>query len=129
MSGKAERRQAREAVAVYHEAKLAELVALVAEATDRFRKGELDPFDVDRVLFQYSRAARALEILQHRGRRVRRTPGTRRTADRLVGARGTYTRWLSRPQRTTQRTSLTATQPNVGLSAACRRVSNCYRIL
>ena len=36
-----ERRQAREAVAGYHEAKLGELVAHVAEAIDRFRGGEL----------------------------------------------------------------------------------------
>ena len=60
MSQKSERRQAREAVAGYHEAKLAELVAHVAEAIDRFRGGELDAFDVDQVLFQYSRAAKEL---------------------------------------------------------------------
>lgn len=30
------------------------------EATDRFRNGELDAFDADQVLFQYSRAAREL---------------------------------------------------------------------
>ena len=52
--------QAREAVAGYHQAKLAELVAHVAEATDRFRNGELDAFGVDEVLFQYSRAAKEL---------------------------------------------------------------------
>lgn len=44
----------------YHGVKLAELVAHVAEATDRFRDGELDAFDVDEVLFQYSRAAKEL---------------------------------------------------------------------
>lgn len=60
MSQKSERRQAREAVAGYHEAKLAELVAHVAESTDRFRGGELNAFDVDEVLFQYSRAAKEL---------------------------------------------------------------------
>ena len=60
MSQKSDRRQAREAVAGYHEAKLAELVAHVAEAIDRFRGGELDAFDVDEVLFQYSRAAKEL---------------------------------------------------------------------
>jgi hypothetical protein len=47
-------------VAAYHEAMLAELVAHVAEAIDRFRAGELDAFTVDRVLFQYSRAAKEL---------------------------------------------------------------------
>ena len=60
MSQKSERRQAREAVASYHGARLAELVAHVAKATDRFRDGELDPFEVDEVLFQYSRAAKEL---------------------------------------------------------------------
>ena len=47
-------------MAGYHEAKLAELVAHVAEAMDRFRSGELDAFDVDQVLFQYSRATKEL---------------------------------------------------------------------
>ena len=47
-------------VAGYHEARLAELVAHVAEAIDRFRGGELDAFRVDEVLFQYSRAAKEL---------------------------------------------------------------------
>jgi hypothetical protein len=47
-------------VAAYHEARLSELVEHVAEAIDRFRDGELDAFDVDHVLFQYSRAARDL---------------------------------------------------------------------
>lgn len=47
-------------VAGYHEAKLAELVAHVAEAIDRFRADELDAFRVDEVLFQYSRAAKEL---------------------------------------------------------------------
>ena len=60
MSQKSDRRQAREAVAAYHEAKLAELLAHVAEAIDRFRSGELEAFDVDEVLFQYSRAAKEL---------------------------------------------------------------------
>ena len=39
---------------------LSELVAHVAEAIDRFRDGELDAFEVDHVLFQYSRAAKEL---------------------------------------------------------------------
>ena len=47
-------------VAAYHAAKLAELLAHVAEAIDRFRSGELEAFDVDEVLFQYSRAAKEL---------------------------------------------------------------------
>jgi hypothetical protein len=53
VSEKAARRQARQEVAAYHEAELAELVAHVAGAIDQFRDGDLDPFDMDRVLFQY----------------------------------------------------------------------------
>ena len=60
VSDKSERRAARSVVAGYHEAELAELVAHVGEAVDRYRAGELDAFDVDRVLFQYSRAAKEL---------------------------------------------------------------------
>jgi hypothetical protein len=55
-----ERQQAREAVAAYHQAKLAELLTHVADAVDRFRDGELDAFEVDHVVFQYSRAAKEL---------------------------------------------------------------------
>ena len=47
-------------VAGYHEKQLAELVAHVVAASDRFRAGELNAFDVDHVLFQYSRAAKEL---------------------------------------------------------------------
>jgi hypothetical protein len=47
-------------VATHHEAELAELVAHVAAAIDRFPSGELRAFDVDEVLFQYSRAAKEL---------------------------------------------------------------------
>jgi len=60
VSGKSERRAARSVVADYHQAQLGDLVARVGEAVDRYRAGELDPFDVDRVLFQYSRAAKEL---------------------------------------------------------------------
>ena len=56
MSSRSERRAAREAVAVYHEARLAELVQHVGDAVDRFRAGELDAFETDQVVFQYSRA-------------------------------------------------------------------------
>ncbi len=58
VSQKSDRRQAREAAAAHHEAKLAELIAHVADAIDRFRGGELQAVDVDEVLFQYSRAAK-----------------------------------------------------------------------
>jgi hypothetical protein len=60
MSTKSERRAAHEVVATYHEARLAELVQRVGEAIDRFRSGHLDAFDTDRLIFQYSRAAKEL---------------------------------------------------------------------
>jgi hypothetical protein len=63
VSEKAARQLARQQVAAYHEAELAELVGHVghvAGAIDQFRAGDLDPFDMDRVLFQYSRAAKEL---------------------------------------------------------------------
>ena len=60
MSSKSERRAAREAVAEYHQARLAELVQRVGDAVDRFRAGELDAFEADEVIFQYSRAAKEL---------------------------------------------------------------------
>jgi hypothetical protein len=37
-------------VAEYHDARLAELVQQVGGAVDRFRSGELDAFEVDRVI-------------------------------------------------------------------------------
>ena len=60
MSTKSERQAAREAVATYHEARLAELIRHVGEAVDRFLAGELDAFETDQILFQYSRAAKEL---------------------------------------------------------------------
>lgn len=60
MSTKSERQAAREAVAAYHEARLAELIRHVGEAVDRFRAGELDAFETDQIIFQYSRAAKEL---------------------------------------------------------------------
>lgn len=60
MSTKPERRAAREAVAGYHQAQLALLVERVGAEVDRYRAGELDAFDIDHVIFQYSRAAKDL---------------------------------------------------------------------
>ncbi|MGA8048228.1 MAG: hypothetical protein WCA30_18400 [Dermatophilaceae bacterium] len=60
MSSKTERRAARAVVADYHAAQLGSLVARVGEAVDRYRAGDVDAFEVDRVLFQYSRAAKEL---------------------------------------------------------------------
>lgn len=47
-------------MAKYHEIQMAALVERVGSAIDRFRGGQLDAFDVDQVLFQYSRAAKEL---------------------------------------------------------------------
>jgi len=47
-------------VADYHRAQLGALVAHVGEAVDHYRAGELDAFEVDRVLFQDSWAAKEL---------------------------------------------------------------------
>lgn len=60
MSSKSERRAAVEVVVAYHEARLAELVQRVGDGVDRLRAGELDAFEVDQVIFQYSRAAKEL---------------------------------------------------------------------
>ncbi|GAB3263658.1 hypothetical protein GCM10027448_38910 [Nocardioides dilutus] len=60
MSGQSRRRTARESVAAYHEARLAELIGHVEEAVDRLRAGELDAFETDQVIFHYSRAAKEL---------------------------------------------------------------------
>lgn len=60
VSTKSERRAAREVIAAYHQAQLAELLQRVGETVDSFRAGELDAFDVDQVIFQYSRAAKEL---------------------------------------------------------------------
>lgn len=60
MSAKSDRRAAREAVAVYHEQQLGELVRHVKLAVERFQSGEVDAFEVDELIFQYSRAAKEL---------------------------------------------------------------------
>lgn len=54
------KRQAREAVAAYHEARLAELIGHVGEAVDRICCGELAAFETDQIILQYSRAAKGL---------------------------------------------------------------------
>jgi hypothetical protein len=90
VSDKSERRAARSVIADYHQAQLGDLVAHVGEAVDRYRAGELDPFDVDRVLFQYSRAAKELwkfcNYLQ-----VEHAAGPGPSATRLVGTRSSKT--------------------------------------
>ena len=67
MSAQSDRQAARATVAAYHEAELAVLVQHVGTAIDRFRDGESDAFDVDHVLFQYSRAAKELWKFCHLG--------------------------------------------------------------
>jgi hypothetical protein len=60
VSAKSDRRAAREAVAAYHEVQLGELVRRVRLAVEGFQAGELDAFEVDELIFQYSRAAKEL---------------------------------------------------------------------
>jgi len=60
MSAKSERQAARQTIAAYHQEQLGQLLAHVGDALDDFRAGQRDAFDVDRVLFQYSRAAKEL---------------------------------------------------------------------
>jgi hypothetical protein len=60
VSAKSDRRAAREAVAAYHEEQLGELVRHVKLAVERFQAAELDAFEVDELIFQYSRAAKEL---------------------------------------------------------------------
>lgn len=60
MSARSAREQARQVVVAYHRIALTELVTHVADAADRFRDGDSDAFEVDHVLFQYSRAAKEL---------------------------------------------------------------------
>lgn len=60
MSAKSDRRAAREAVAAYHEEQLGQLVRQVQLAIERFQAGEINAFEVDELIFQYSRAAKEL---------------------------------------------------------------------
>ena len=60
MSAKSDRRAPRAAVAAYHQAQLAGLIARVGSAIDSYRAGELDEPDVDQALLEYSRAAKEL---------------------------------------------------------------------
>jgi hypothetical protein len=60
MSAKSDRRAAREVVAAYHEQQLGELVRHVRVAVEGFQAGELNAFEVDELIFQYSRAAKEL---------------------------------------------------------------------
>lgn len=60
MTAKSERQAAREAIAAYHEEQMGRLLAHVSDALGDFSAGHLDAFDVDRVIFQYSRAAKEL---------------------------------------------------------------------
>jgi len=60
VSAKSDRQAASEAVVKYHENQLASLQEHVGAVLECFRNGELDAFEVDQVLFQYSRAAKEL---------------------------------------------------------------------
>jgi hypothetical protein len=57
---KAERRAARERVGRYHEARLQEVLEHVRDGFVRYDAGELDAFDLDGFIHQYTRAAREL---------------------------------------------------------------------
>jgi hypothetical protein len=60
MSAKSERRAAHETVATYHEEQLGALLSHVKLAVEGFQAGELNAFEVDEQIFQYSRAAKEL---------------------------------------------------------------------
>jgi hypothetical protein len=57
---KSRRRADRALVAVYHEAKLADLVERVRAGLTRYDAGEIDAFEVDQIIHQYTAAAREL---------------------------------------------------------------------
>jgi hypothetical protein len=57
---KAERRAARALIGAYHEARLAELIEHVRAALAHYDAGEIDAFDVDDVIHNYTRSAREL---------------------------------------------------------------------
>jgi hypothetical protein len=57
MGTKAERQAARERVQACHEAELAELLANVVVAVDRYRAGEVDACTLDETIHHYHRAA------------------------------------------------------------------------
>jgi hypothetical protein len=59
-TSKASRRVARALVMTYHEAELAGLVEHVADATERYRAGDLDVQDVDEVIHHYHKATQEL---------------------------------------------------------------------
>jgi hypothetical protein len=67
VTAKSDRRAAREAVAAYHEEQLGGLVGHVRLALDGFQAGDLDAFEVDEVIFQYSQAAKELWKFCHLG--------------------------------------------------------------
>ena len=54
-----ERFAARERVSAYYETELAKLIEHVEEAIARYRAGEIDVHDMDRVIHRYSKPYRA----------------------------------------------------------------------
>jgi hypothetical protein len=60
VTAKSDRRAARQTVAAYHEEQLGGLIDHVKLAVERFEDGALDAFEVDELIFQYSRAAKEL---------------------------------------------------------------------
>ena len=71
---KSKRRADRALVAVYHEAKLADLVEHVRAGLARYDASEVTAFDVDQIIHQYTHAARELwKFCGTTGSRVQRT--------------------------------------------------------
>jgi hypothetical protein len=57
---KAERRAARAAVGVYHEAELQRLIERVRDGLARYDTGEIDAFELDDLIHHYKRATQRL---------------------------------------------------------------------
>jgi hypothetical protein len=57
---KTERRAAEELIGTYHQAQLRLLLEHVREGFVRLDRGEIDEFELDRVIFQYKRSAAEL---------------------------------------------------------------------
>lgn len=65
MARKHERQEALAEISAYYGEQLASLVATAGDAIDLHRAGELDTFQTDQLLAQYSRAARELRKFCH----------------------------------------------------------------
>jgi hypothetical protein len=74
---KAARRAARDRVAAYHQEQLGRLLEHVREGLARYDAGEIDAFELDDVIHQYTRSARELwKFCELTGSRPLYTAGT-----------------------------------------------------